>query len=146
MYLDMGEWNLQPLSGITTTPVLAADSRIRDVAGYDPETGLWCCRVPELIVPERPNFADAESAVRRLRATFTTFPFADAVRRHDTNLNVDVVDLAKRPGRDESAFLVALLTAICRPSLWLAPGFLIEAPAYPVRAPVRGCWSEQSAQ
>ncbi|HEX3418895.1 MAG TPA: hypothetical protein VHT21_21185, partial [Stellaceae bacterium] len=28
-----------------------------------------------------------------------------------------------------SAFLVALLTAICRPSIWLAPGFLIEAPA-----------------
>jgi hypothetical protein len=129
MYLDMGEWNLQPVSGITTAPVLAVDCGIRDVAGYDPETGLWCCRVPELVVPERPNFAEAEAAVRSLRARFKTFPFADAVRRQDPDLNVDVVDLAERPGRDESAFLVALLTAICRPSLWLAPGFLIEAPA-----------------
>jgi hypothetical protein len=85
--------------------------------------------VPELVVPERPNFAHAEAAVRSLRARFKTFPFADAVRRHDPDLNVDVVDLAERPGRDESAFLVALLTAICRPSIWLAPGFLIEAPA-----------------
>ena len=33
------------------------------------------------------------------------------------------------PGLDESAFLVALLTAVCRPSLWLAPGMLVTAPA-----------------
>ena len=34
MYLDMGEWKLQPLAGLTTAPVLAADGRIRDVEGY----------------------------------------------------------------------------------------------------------------
>ena len=33
----------------------------------------------------------------------------------------------KRPGRDESSFLVALLTAVCRPSLHLAPGVLLRA-------------------
>jgi putative DNA primase/helicase len=129
MYLDIGEWNLRVLAGITTAPVLAADGSIRDVEGYDAETGLWCCKVPKLDVPERPSFADAQTALRRLRATFTTFPFADAVRQHDPYFNVDVVDLAKPAARDESAFLVALLTAICRPSLWLAPGFLNEAPA-----------------
>jgi hypothetical protein len=129
MYLDMGDWNLRPLAGITTAPVLAADGSIRDLEGYDAETGLWCCKVPKLIVPERPGLADAQTALRRLRATFTTFPFADAVRQRDPHLNVDVVDLAEPAGRDESAFLVALLTAVCRPSLWLAPGFLIEAPA-----------------
>jgi hypothetical protein len=74
MYLDMGEWNLQPLAGITTAPVLAADCSIRDVEGYDPETGLWCCRVPKLVVPKRPSFDDAKAALRRLRATFKTFP------------------------------------------------------------------------
>jgi hypothetical protein len=129
MYLDMGDWNLRPLAGITTAPVLAADGSIRDLEGYDAETGLWCCKVPKLIVPERPGLADAQTALRRLRATFTTFPFADAVRQRDPHLNVDVVDLAEPAGRDESAFLVALLTAVCRPNLWLAPGFLIEAPA-----------------
>ena len=40
---------------------------------------------------------------------------------------VPVVDLSKPPGRDESAFLVALLTAGCRPSLHLAPGVLLRA-------------------
>jgi hypothetical protein len=29
---------------------------------------------------------------------------------------------------DESAFLVGLLTAICRPTLWIAPGLLLRAP------------------
>src|SRR5437667_4075007 len=66
MYLDMGEWKLQPLAGLTTAPVLAADGRIRDVEGYDPETGLWCCRVPKLVVPERPRFQDRKTALRRL--------------------------------------------------------------------------------
>ena len=108
---------------------LATDGCIRDVEGYDAETGLWCCRVPKLVVPERPSFADSDAALRCLRGRFKTFPFADAVRRHEPHLDADVVDLAESPGRDESAFLVALLTAVCRPSLWRAPGFLIEAPA-----------------
>jgi hypothetical protein len=41
-----------------------------------------------------------------------------------------VVDVAKPPGMDESAFLCALLTAVCRPCLWLAPGLLVRAPEY----------------
>jgi putative DNA primase/helicase len=40
-----------------------------------------------------------------------------------------VVDTGTPPGRDESAFLVDLQTAVCRPSLWLAPGALYTAPA-----------------
>ena len=43
-------------------------------------------------------------------------------------LGVEVVDLDHPPGMDESAFFVGLLTAVCRPSLWLAPGFLLRAP------------------
>ena len=39
-----------------------------------------------------------------------------------------MVDLDHPPGRDESTFLVGLLTAISRPNLWLAPGFLVRAP------------------
>jgi hypothetical protein len=66
MHLDMGEWNLRPLAGITTAPVLAADGAIRDVEGYDVETGLWCCRVPKLVVAERPGIEDAKTALRCL--------------------------------------------------------------------------------
>jgi hypothetical protein len=40
-----------------------------------------------------------------------------------------VVDTTKPPSLAESAFLAALLTACCRPSLRLAPGVLVVAPA-----------------
>jgi len=84
MHLDMGEWNLRSPAGMTTAPVLAADASIRDVDAYDPETGLWRCRVSKLVVPGRPSFQDAKTALRRLRATFKTFSFADAIRRQET--------------------------------------------------------------
>jgi putative DNA primase/helicase len=66
--------------------------------------------------------------LRLLRETFRTFPFADAARCRDPDLGVEVVNADRPPGMDESAALVALLTAICRPSLPLAPGFLIRGP------------------
>jgi hypothetical protein len=129
MYLDMaGEWNLPPLAGISTAPLLASDGSVHDVVGYHPESGLWCCRVPTLYVPSRCSREDAEAALRLLRDAFRTFPFAESPRRRDAILGVDVVDLDMPPGRDESAMLVGLLTAVCRPSLWLAPGLLIVAP------------------
>jgi hypothetical protein len=129
MYLDMrGEWNLPPLTGISTAPLLAPDGSIRDVVGYDAPSGLWCCKVPPLLLPEHPGREHAARALRLLRHAFKTFPFADAVHRRDKALGIKIVDLDHPPGRDESAFLAGLLTAICRPSLWLAPGFLLVAP------------------
>jgi hypothetical protein len=130
MYLDMcGEWDLPPLTGVSTSPLLSTDGSVRVANGYDPATGLWCCGVPSLRLPARPSRAQAEAALALLRQTFRTFPFADAPRRWDLSLPVEVVDLACSPGRDESAFLNALLTAVCRASLWLAPGLLLNAPA-----------------
>jgi hypothetical protein len=78
-------------------------------------------------VPAQPTIDDATAALDLLRHTFCTFPFGDAVRRREGEL--DVVDLNHAPKQDESAFLVALMTAVCRPSLWLAPGYLITAPS-----------------
>ena len=130
MYLDMcGEWDLPPLTGVSTSPLLSPDGSVRVADGYDPATGLWCCGVPSLRLPARPSRAGAEAALALLRQTFRTFPFADAPRRWDLSLPVEVVDLACLPGQDESAFLNALLTAVCRASLWLAPGLLLTAPA-----------------
>jgi hypothetical protein len=40
------------------------------------------------------------------------------------------VDLTKPAGLDESSFLAALVTAVCRQSLDLAPGFLCDAPNF----------------
>jgi putative DNA primase/helicase len=130
MYLDMvGEWGLPPLAGVSTAPLLSADGKVRVADGYDPETALWCCRVPMLTLPSHPSRIDAEAALWRLREAFRTFPFGDASRRRDASHGVEVVDLLKPLGRDESTFLLALMTAVCRPSLWLAPGMLFTGPA-----------------
>jgi hypothetical protein len=129
MYLARpDEWNLPPLAGICTAPLLSADGSVRTAEGYDQSTGLWCANVPALQIPEHPTRADAEAALRRLRETFQTFPFSDAVRRLEPRLGTDVVNLDHPPGLDESTLLAGLMTAICRPSLWLAPGLLIRAP------------------
>src|SRR5262249_10934791 len=60
-----GRLGLKPFHGITTAPVLKHDGSMRFIGGYDPESGLWCCKVPELNVPERPTEADARSALQR---------------------------------------------------------------------------------
>jgi hypothetical protein len=106
---------------------LGDDGSIRSAIGYDAATGLWCDKTPDVgpIVPARPTRAQAEAALRLVRDAFKTFCFADAYTVTDgvtTVVNVDT-----NPHMDESSFLCALLGAVCRPSLWLAPGALFRA-------------------
>jgi hypothetical protein len=95
---------------------------------------MWRENVPDLtgLVPEQPTVDDAAVALRLIRETFKTFCFADAETIRDDASGLDLVDTGKPPGKDESGFLAALLTAVCRPSLHLAPGVLVRA------APVSG--------
>jgi hypothetical protein len=128
MYLGWrGEWGLSPLNGVTTTPLLSEDGSIRAARGYDTATGLWCERVPDVgdSVPLRPTRAEAEAALALLRDAFKTFCFADAGTIK--NGDIRVVDQTEPPGMDESSFLTALLGAVCRPCMWLAPGSLFRA-------------------
>jgi hypothetical protein len=128
LYLDMvGEHHLRPLVSITTAPILAKDGTIQTIEGYETATGVFCCQIPELSLPENPMRADAEGALATLRAAFKTFPFSDAKRRIEGG--VEVVDPDQPIGYDESAFLCGLMTAICRQSLRLAPGLLLIAPS-----------------
>ena len=123
LYLDRrGEWQLRPLDGIASAPLLAADGSARAAEGYDARTRLWCERIPEVDVPEHPTKDEARAALHGLRLRLRTFAFADAPRVDLLGCPVQVVDIEQPPGLDESAALVALLTAVCRPSLHLAPG------------------------
>jgi hypothetical protein len=130
MYLDWcGEWRLPVLNGIASAPLLREDGTIYSAQGYDRASGMWVENVPDLsgIVPEQPTKADAVAALRSIRETFKTFCFADARTMEDPASGVVVVDTTVAPGKDESGFLAALLTAVCRPSLHLAPGVLMRA-------------------
>ena len=129
MYLDMrGESKLAPLDCVSTAPLLSADGGIRWTEGYDEKTKLWCSNIPALAPPAQPSRADAEAALRLVRENFRTFPFGDANLRRDEARGIEVIDINQPPGLDESAFILALLTAACRPSLPLTPGFLFTAP------------------
>ena len=128
MYLRWrGEWGLPVLNGVTTAPLLSEDGSIRTAHGFDPATGLWCESVPDvaLLVPDTPTRDQATAALIVVRDAFKTFCFADA--KTVTIDGVTVVDLSQQAGADESSFLVSLLGAVCRASLWLAPGSLIRA-------------------
>jgi putative DNA primase/helicase len=122
-----GEWNLPRLAGLCTAPLLCATGSIRTAEGYDRETRMWCWNVPTLSLPERPSEDEARQAFHTLRAAFRTFPFADAARRRDADLDLELVELEQQPGRDESAFLTGLMTGVCRPSLTLAPALMLIA-------------------
>src|ERR1700730_496990 len=129
-YLEWrGEWQLPPLNGITSAPLLRNDGAISSGEGYDPISGMWLEKIPDLarIVPAHPTRDDAAAALRLIRETFRTFCFADAETVHRGGMGVPAVDINKTPGKDESAFLNALLTAVCRSSLHLAPGVLLRA-------------------
>ena len=148
MYLGWrGEWNLPPLNGIATTPLLSKDGSIRTARGYDAATGLWCERVPDIggLVPPNPTRAQAETALALIRAAFRTFCFADAEMISGSD-GVSIVDIRRPPGFDESSFLCALLGAVCRPSLWLAPGALFRAAPHSAQAPARASSCVASAQ
>ncbi|WP_157788360.1 hypothetical protein [Bradyrhizobium japonicum] len=132
MYLEWrGGWRLPPLNGIASAPQLQGDGAINSTEGYDFATGMWCENVPDVgvLVPKAPSRDEAAAALRLIRETFKTFCFADAEMIPPATGGVATVDTAKPPGRDESSFLAALLTAVCRPSLHLAPGVLLRAAA-----------------
>src|SRR5207249_133931 len=95
--------------------------------GYDRETRLWCRNAPTFNLPDHPSEDQARQALRALRAAFRTFSFADAVRRRDADLDLELVELEESPGRDESAFLTGLMTGVCRSGLILAPGLMLIA-------------------
>jgi hypothetical protein len=125
-----GRWRLRPLHGIATAPILDADGSIRVADGYDAGSGLWCHSVPSVIIPQEPTEEHARGALYRLRQFFRTFPFADSERVHDSTLGAEVTDLTKDAALDESSYLAALLTAVCRQSLETAPGLLCNGPAF----------------
>jgi hypothetical protein len=131
MYLGLGgKCQLRPLNGIVTTPILREDGSIISTEGYDAVSGLWCEKVPDIggLVSEKPTKAEAQAALKRIREVFKTFPFADADLSRDRTTGELVVEQSKPIGQDESSFLNVLMTAVCRASLYLAPGVLVWAP------------------
>jgi hypothetical protein len=127
LYLNLGDgWDLPVLRGICAAPLLSDNGAIDCSPGYHKATALWCIGVNAPAIYLRPSVEDARNGFRLIRGIFASFPFADSVRLNTPEGST--VDFSQDPGADESAFLVGLLTAVCRASLRLAPALLIRAP------------------
>jgi len=113
--------------GFCAASLLSVDGSINCSAGYDRASGLWCLGTDAPPISSKPTTEDARNLLRLVRGTFASFPFADPARL-EANGGGSMLDVSKDPGADESAFLMALMTAVCRPSLPLAPALLIRAP------------------
>jgi hypothetical protein len=128
MYLQaQGDWGLPVLRGLATAPLLSEGGTIRTAQGYDVATRLYCDQMPDVAtkVPTAPTKAEAQAALRLIREWFATLAFEDSPRVEGSD-GVSRVQLRETPCEDESAFLTALLTAVTRPSLELAPGFVFR--------------------
>jgi hypothetical protein len=137
LYLAMPEeWRLRPLTSFASGPMLRDDGSISCEKGYDAATGVYIYNIPKITVPDQPSREDAKSALATLRRAFRTFAFADRkiviekMNADGETIDVEVVDLKQPPGKDESTFLTALLTAVARPSLPLAPGVVERGPPH----------------
>lgn len=129
MYLSSNSHlKLAPLKAIISSPLLGLDGSVDCVNGYHKETGFYLTGVPDVgpMVPMTPMREDAENALQLLREAFKTFAFADAVTVLDGN-GIQVVNTTLSPSADESACLTAILTAVVRPNLNLAPALLVHA-------------------
>jgi hypothetical protein len=90
-----GDWGLHTFRGITRSPILEDDGTIRGSDGFDASSGLWCYKIPDVTIPDRPSEDDALAAFERLRRFFRTFPFADGHKA--TEDDVEITDPAERP-------------------------------------------------
>jgi hypothetical protein len=103
-----GRYAAPPLRGVGRVPRIDDTGIIHFISGYDPKTGLFHDRSPSFGIPLTPSQDDARSAARVLLIPFSQYQFDD-------------------PAAGEALLLAAIFTAIERPSLAVAPMFVIRS-------------------
>jgi len=98
---------LRELKQIVTAPLILPSGRVISSEGFDEETGLFFDLCSEFNLLEKPDEAEVKKALERLWVPFQEFRFRGPV--------------------DSGVFLAAILTAVTRPGLDLAPIFGIDA-------------------
>ncbi len=103
--------SIKELKARVSLPYACHDGRIVQVPGYDALTGVFADFPHDAFepVPVAPTQGDVLGALRTLWGPWSLFPFAT--------------------DHDRAAMLSAILTAVCRCSLDIAPGYLADAPA-----------------
>lgn len=101
--------HLPALRAIARQPVIDEQGRLVSVAGYDPQSQLYCAFDPAKFARPEPTEAHARTALARLLHLLREFHFVG--------------------NRDMAAALSAIFTAVLRACLGRAPGYHFNAPS-----------------
>jgi hypothetical protein len=104
-----GERGLYELNGVITAPTLRPDGSLLAIPGFDAATGLLLLPGAWPAIPETPTRAELAAAWKTLWSPFSEFPYVGDA--------------------DRSVAVAAILTALVRRILPLAPAFSFDAPA-----------------
>lgn len=109
VYLARSSWAAPSLRAIVEAPLMRPDGSILSAAGYDSASQVYFERVADFrIPPAKPSEDDVKWALDLFHDLFDPFSFEEP--------------------HDFAALVAAILTALMRPSLRLAPMFAIRAP------------------
>jgi hypothetical protein len=103
-----GRYEAPPLRGIARVPHIDDSGEVHFVSGYDPQTGLFHDRPLTFDLPLNPSRDEARKLVEKLLFPFSMYQFDD-------------------PAAGQAVLLAAVLTAIQRPFLPVAPMFVIRS-------------------
>jgi putative DNA primase/helicase len=113
------EWRVPEVHALARVPIMRADGSIATQPGYDHATGVLLLTddldLPPL--PPAPTYEDACAALRLLRQLLEEFPFAPS------RVDSDAAEILIA----EAVALALVMTSVLRPSIVLAPGFVIRA-------------------
>lgn len=104
-----GLWRFPVVTGLAHAPLLRWDGTILQTSGFDTKAGIYMSLNSKFArIPENPDRTAAEQALVRLRQALATFPFDSEI--------------------SEAVALSAMLSAVMRPAIDLAPLFMVTAP------------------
>jgi hypothetical protein len=121
-----GSTGLKSLRGISAAPKLSEDGSIDCNRGYDEQLGVFFEGVAGVLerIPANPTEQEAKDSLQRIRKTFRTLPFSDAVLVKEGAISV--VDINQPARLDESVFLTQLIGAAIRASIKHCPGLIVK--------------------
>jgi hypothetical protein len=98
------------LKAMAHLPFATPDGRLVQVPGYDEKTGIYCNFVAEDLkeIPVAPSVSDMVNALMIMWGPWAGYKFAT---KHD-----------------RAAMVAAIITAVCRPAMAIAPAIFFDAP------------------
>ena len=115
------------LLAISASPMVLEDGMLVGIRqGYDAATRIFFDAPPALALSEYPTLAEAQGGLAFVREGFASFLWGGSDAPVVEEDGMTRMDTSKAAGLNESSALAMLLTAILRPVMDIAPGFVVN--------------------